>query len=108
MQIHEYYVYILCSKQNTALYVGLTNDIERRVLEHKIKYYKSHSARYNIDKLVFFEEYAQADKARKRELQLKNWKRRWKIELVEKENLNWNDLSEGWYDAEDLKLYKVE
>jgi putative endonuclease len=108
MRSHQYFVYILSSRQNTVLYVGLTNDIERRVLEHKIKFYKSFSAQYNVDKLVYFEEYASAEKARERELQLKNWKRNWKIELIEKDNPIWQDLSDGWYDAEDLKLYRGE
>lgn len=93
---HQYFVYILASKQNTVLYIGVTNDIERRVLEHKNKINKGFTSRYNVDKLVYFEEYTNINEAIKREKQLKKWNRQWKIDLIEKINPDWKDLAAKW------------
>jgi len=92
---HEYYVYILASKKNGVLYIGVTNDLERRIGEHKSKIVKGFTTRYNVDKLVYFEEYSNINEAIKREKQLKKWNRQWKIDLIEEENAEWKDLSEG-------------
>lgn len=91
-----YYVYILASHKNGTLYIGMTNILERRMYEHKNKLVKSFTSKYNINKLVYFEEYNSYQEAFDREKQLKKWKRAWKINLIEKENPLWNDLSEEW------------
>lgn len=89
-----WYVYIMTNKPNGVLYIGVTNNIDERVKEHKLKVYpKSFTARYNCDKLVYFEEYENGLIAEKREKQFKKWKRNWKIELIEEMNPNWTDLS---------------
>ena len=93
----SFYVYILASKKNGVLYIGVTNDINRRVFEHKKKLVKGFSSRYNVDKLVYLESFLYIKEAIQREKQLKKWNRDWKIELIEKNNPEWNDLAEGWY-----------
>jgi putative endonuclease len=92
----SFYVYILASKKNGVLYIGVTNDINRRVLEHKKKLVKGFSSRYNVDKLVYLESFKLIKESIQREKQLKKWNRDWKIELIEKDNPEWNDLAEGW------------
>ena len=91
-----YYVYILASKRNGTLYVGATDDIERRMLQHKNKIFQGFTAKYNVTVLVYFEEYENQDEAFTRERQMKKWDRAWKIELIEKENPQWLDLSKDW------------
>ncbi len=94
---HKYYVYILSNRKDGVLYIGVTNNLEKRVSEHKNKRYKtSFSARYNVDKLVYYEEFQWIQEALKREKVLKKWKREWKIELVVNNNTNWYDLSLEW------------
>lgn len=89
-----YYVYILASKRNGTLYIGVTNNVLNRNSQHKLKINKnSFTAKYNIDKLVYYETFNNISEAIAREKQLKNWKRKWKIELIEKENPTWRDLS---------------
>ncbi|MDR0541620.1 MAG: GIY-YIG nuclease family protein [Dysgonamonadaceae bacterium] len=78
---------------NTVFYAGVTNDIVRRVSEHKAKINKRFTYKYNADKLVYFEEFKLMTAAIAREKQIKNWKREWKNALVNKENADWNDLS---------------
>lgn len=95
--MNKYYVYILASQRNGTLYTGLTNDLERRVLEHKQKVVKGFTAKYNVNLLVYFEEYESVDEAVLREKRMKKWKRVWKLELIEKKNPKWNDLSKNWY-----------
>ncbi len=94
--MRTFYVYIICNKHNNVLYIGMTNDLVRRVLEHKCKAAKGFTAKYNCYKLVWFEEHQHSDDALKREMLLKNWRRSWKNELVESENPEWQDLAEGW------------
>ncbi len=89
----QYCVYILASKKNGVLYIGVTNDLERRILEHKHKIDKGFATKYNVDQLVYFEQFSIIKDAIQREKQLKKWNRDWKIELIEKENPNWNDLA---------------
>lgn len=88
----QYFVYITSSKRNGTLYIGTTSDLLRRVYQHKHKSADGFTARYNVDKLVYFEETSDVNSAIKREKQLKNWKREWKIGLIEKENPKWEDL----------------
>lgn len=94
---HQYYIYILASQKNGTLYIGVTNDIERRILEHKEKINEGFSSRYNINRLVYFESFQYINDAILREKRLKKWNRQWKINLIEEENKEWNDLSEDWY-----------
>lgn len=89
-----YWVYILCSNRNGTLYVGITNNIIRRAYEHKQKIVKGFTAKYNIMKLVYTEKFTDIKEAITREKALKKWKRNWKIQLIEKANPEWKDLSE--------------
>jgi putative endonuclease len=90
---HNYYIYILTNKRNGTLYVGVTNSLLTRSFQHKLKENpNSFTAKYNIDKLVYYENYQYINDAIAREKQLKNWQRSWKIELIEKENPVWLDL----------------
>ena len=86
-----YYVYILTNKSRT-LYIGVTNDLIRRVHEHKEKFVPGFTQRYNIDKLVYFEETEDVESAILREKVLKGWLRRRKVDLIESRNPEWNDL----------------
>lgn len=80
------------------MYIGLSNDLERRMFEHKNKLTPGFSSRYNLDKLVYFEVYQFIQDAIRREKNMKKWKREWKINLIIEENPNWEDLSKGWFD----------
>jgi putative endonuclease len=82
----------------TVLYIGVTNNLERRVYEHKKKLHKGFTQKYNVDRLVYFEETADVTAAIEREKQLKRWVRRRKAALVETMNPDWRDLAEDWYD----------
>jgi len=93
----NFYVYILTNRKNGVLYTGLTNELERRIGEHKNKILKGFTYKYNVDKLVYFEEFETYEEAFLRERRLKKWKREWKINLIVKENPNWTDLSAEWY-----------
>lgn len=96
--MNKYYVYILSNKRNGTLYIGFTNDIERRVLEHKSKTYKGFTSKYDTTLLVYFEEHESSNDAYTRERQIKKWKRIWKLALIEKNNPDWNDLSKEWFE----------
>lgn len=87
-----YYVYILASKRNGTLYIGLTNNLDRRVLEHKEGVGGKFTSKYHVHMLVYFECYDYVWDAIKREKQLKKYKRQWKINLIEKDNPEWKDL----------------
>ena len=92
-----WYVYIMANKPNGVIYVGCTDNIEERVKEHKLKIYlNSFTAKYNCDKLIYFEEIENGLTASNREMQLKKWKRDWKIKLIEDMNPSWSDLSMNW------------
>jgi putative endonuclease len=86
------FVYLLSSKPHGTLYVGSTSDIIRRVWEHKIKAVPGFTAKYGVDRLVWFEMRESLAAAAQRERQIKEWKRAWKIELIEKDNPHWIDL----------------
>lgn len=93
----SYYVYFVTNKNHTVLYVGVTNNLCRRVAQHKSKFHsKSFTARYNCDRLVYYEEFESISSAISREKQLKNWKRSWKDALIKSKNPELKDLSEGW------------
>jgi putative endonuclease len=88
---HQFYVYILASKKNGTLYVGVTNNLARRMEEHKAKLVPGFTRQYGIDLLVYFEAYDL--EARAREHTLKRWRRAWKVTLIEGLNPDWRDLS---------------
>ncbi|MCR9182053.1 MAG: GIY-YIG nuclease family protein [Flavobacteriaceae bacterium] len=101
-----WYVYIMTNKPSGVLYICVTDDIEARVQEHKNKLYKkSFTAKFNCDKLVYFEEIFNASESTVREKQLKKWNRQWKIRLIEELNPSWMDISMNW-NNEDL-IYKT-
>jgi len=87
-----YYVYILASKKDGVLYVGVTDNLVRRTYEHKNNLVEGFTSKYFVYKLIYFEETSDINSAIAREKQIKRWKRNWKIELIEKENPEWNDL----------------
>lgn len=91
----QYFVYILCSQRNGTLYVGVTNDLARRLGEHKAKLVPGFTRQYGVDRLVHAEEYASVLDARARERTLKRWRRAWKIDLIERDNPDWKDLSDS-------------
>jgi len=91
----SYFVYIMASLSRT-LDIGVTNDLVRRVHEHKVKEVRGFTATYKINRLVWFEEFATPSDAIAREKQLKNWTREKKIQLIESVNPSWDDLSAGW------------
>ena len=87
-----YYVYIMSNRPNGTIYVGVTNDLVRRVHEHRTNAVPGFTVRYNLKMLVHFEEHGTAINAIQREKTLKHWVRAWKVELIEKNNPDWNDL----------------
>lgn len=91
----SYYVYILASRKNGTLYIGITSDLLRRVLDHREEKIKGFTQKYHIHLLVYFEACDSPGAAIQREKQLKKWKRDWKIALIEKENPEWKDLFES-------------
>jgi putative endonuclease len=92
-----YYVYILASRSRN-LYIGVTNDLERRVYEHKKKLVPGFTTKYNIDRLVYFETTQDVEVAISREKQIKGWLRTKKISLIESMNPTWDDLSARWFE----------
>ena len=88
----QYYVYILASRKNGVLYIGITNDLRRRVFEHKNNLIAGFTKKYNVNKLVYFELINQPMDAINCEKRMKKWKRQWKIELIESLNPEWKDL----------------
>ncbi|QQS38818.1 GIY-YIG nuclease family protein [Candidatus Woesebacteria bacterium] len=91
-----YYVYILASKRNGTLYIGVTNNLERRMYEHKHHLIKGFTQKHNVSMLVYFEVTNDIEAALVREKQLKKWNRTWKLELIESVNPEWKDLSGDW------------
>ncbi len=90
----RYYVYILASRYRGTLYLGVTNDLSRRVGQHKAGVIPGFTRKYRVQRLVYFEEYASILEARARERVLKRWRREWKFALIEKNNPNWRDLTD--------------
>ena len=88
----QYYIYILASKKNGTLYIGVTSDLIKRVYEHKNDLVEGFTQRYTIHNLVYFEATESIESAIMREKQMKKWNRAWKINLIEKSNPAWNDL----------------
>jgi putative endonuclease len=95
MKVMAYYVYILASRKDGATYIAVTNDIVRRIFEHRTKAVRSFTSRYNITRLVWFEIYDDPISAISREKEIKKWKRAWKAKLIEEKNPQWEDLYES-------------
>jgi len=89
-----FFVYILASQRNGTLYVGVTNNLARRMAEHKAKLVAGFTRKYGVDSLVYFEMFDSILEARAREHSLKRWRRAWKIDLIEKLNPDWRDLTD--------------
>jgi len=94
---HHYYVYLMTNWNNKVMYVGITNNLERRVYEHKQKLVKGFTEKYKVNKLVYFEETGDVWAALAREKEIKKWRREKKNNLVQSLNPRWIDLSEGWF-----------
>lgn len=92
----DYYIYILTNRKNGTLYIGVTNNLMRRIYEHKNGIIKGFTKKYNLDKLVYFEQTTDINAAILREKRLKKWNRDWKIKLIESINPEWKDLSESF------------
>ena len=90
--VTAYYVYMMASRKNGTLYIGVTNDLIRRVYEHKQNVIAGFTQKYHVKRLVYFEETDDVSSAIQREKNLKHWPRAWKIALIEKDNPQWNDL----------------
>ena len=90
----QYYVYILASDRNGTLYTGVTSDLVRRVFEHRNGLVEGFTKKYSIHRLVWYEVHSTSDSSIKREKQIKDWKRDWKLELIDKANPLWDDLYE--------------
>ena len=91
--MRDYFVYMLASRRNGTLYVGVTNDLGRRDREHKEKAVPGFTKRYGVSILVWYETYSHINDAIVREKQIKGWNRTWKIRLIEENNSGWNDLA---------------
>ncbi|MCI0335221.1 MAG: GIY-YIG nuclease family protein [Planctomycetes bacterium] len=96
--MRRYYVYIMTNKSR-SLYTGVTNDLERRVFEHKHKLIPGFTSKYNITQLVWFEDFDDIMQAIEGEKRIKGWRRSKKIALIESKNSNWRDLAQDWFVA---------
>jgi len=92
---NTYYVYILASKRNGTLYIGVTNDLSRRLGEHREGLVPGFTKRYGVTRLVYYEIFDDIHVAIHRETQMKKYKREWKLNLIQKNNEEWKDLAEG-------------
>jgi putative endonuclease len=92
--VRRYFVYILASSRRGTLYIGITGDLNKRISLHQANIIRGFTQKYLVHELVYFEEHDTAIQAIAREKQLKNWKRKWKIEQIENTNPSWDDLSE--------------
>jgi len=90
--MNNYYVYILTNKKNNVLYTGVTNNLYRRIYEHKNKLISGFTVKYNVSKLIYYEVYDNIEDAIQREKNIKKWYRKWKVELINKLNPKWKDL----------------
>ncbi len=96
--VKSYYVYMMTNKYNTVIYTGVTNDLERRVYEHKTKSIKGFTTKYNCDKLVYYAETNDISAAITEEKRIKSGSRKKKIEMIESINPEWHDLAKEWFD----------
>lgn len=94
-RMKRFFVYILATRKDGPIYVGVTSNLHKRTYEHRTHVIRGFTAKYNIDRLVWFEPHEGAEAAIRREKQIKRWQRAWKKELIEAENPEWNDLFEA-------------
>ncbi len=94
----NYFVYILTNKLNKVLYIGVTSNLMARDWQHKNKVFEGFTKKYNVNKLVYYEMFSNIEDAIRGEKKLKNWHRQWKINLINKSNSEWRDLSDDFYD----------
>ena len=94
MKEHRYFVYLLASRRNGTLYVGVTSNLAGRIAEHRDALRESFTKKYGVHQLMWFEEFADIHEAILREKRIKKWRRAWKLELIEKTNPDWLDLFE--------------
>lgn len=92
----SYYVYILASQRNGTLYVGMSSDLSQRVHQHREGLTPGFTSKYGVKNLVWYEDFPTADEAITAEKRIKRWRRKWKLELIEKMNPAWADLYETW------------
>lgn len=104
MSPRRYWVYILASRPHGTLYIGVTQSLETRIWQHKTKAVAGFTARYGVDRLVYFEDFSDVRDAIAREKELKDWLRCRKIELIERENPLWRDLAGEWYGPNTARL----
>ena len=104
----EGFVYILSNKNRTTTYIGVTNDIERRMIEHKSGLGSKFTSMYNLFDLIYFENFNRIIDAIDREKQLKNWHKEWKWNLVKEDNPKLEDLAADWFTEKDLKDFREE
>jgi putative endonuclease len=97
--MNQYYVYILASRRNGTLYIGFTNDLQRRLYEHKHGLVEGFTKKYSVHTLVYYEDTTDVTAAIAREKQLKKWNRAWKLQLIESVNPEWKDLAADWFDS---------
>ena len=95
MRTHDYYVYLLASGTGGTLYIGVTNDLVRRISEHRDGLVPGFTSRHNVTRLVYFEQFEDINEAIRREKQMKKWNRAWKVRLIEERNPGWHDLGPG-------------
>jgi len=106
MSGRTYFVYILANKKKGTLYIGVTNNLLRRVLEHKDKIIKGFTSKYDVNKLVYYEMFGNVNYAIQREKRLKEWHRDWKIRLIEENNKEWKDLFYDLIDEKDIEYLR--
>lgn len=93
MRDYTFFVYLLASRRNGTLYCGVTNDLVRRVLEHRQRIAEGFTSKYGVSRLVWFEQHSDINEAILREKRIKKWNRNWKIALIEATNRDWSDLA---------------
>jgi len=93
------FVYIMANRKNGTIYIGVTSDLAKRVWEHREGVIGGFTKRYGCKLLIWYEAYDDLQEARRRELQMKEWKRAWKVRMIEEQNLNWDDLFPTLFDA---------
>ena len=98
--MHDYYVYLLASRSR-VLYIGVTNNLERRLFEHRQRRRPDFTSQYQVDRLIYFEMFGEIRDAIAREKQLKGWRREKKIALIESQNPTWQELSAAWQPPRD-------
>ena len=99
--MRRYYVYILTNWNDKVMYIGMTNDLQRRLYEHKNEFIEGFTKRYKVHKLVYFEETTDVHAALEREKQIKRWRRQKKEALIGTMNADWETLSSGWFELEE-------